>query len=372
MKSIFVFLTTFVFFKSLNAKTELVYRSEYEKKGDLIYDVEHDREGSFTYSISEGNESGYYTINSKNGEIRIASPIEDTFGVVHTDLLKVKAGVRTFEIKIVDSFDYTLSLLPDSYSVLSEHNTRYVDKESKWSVYNNLWGRRSAVPNVDFRIAMLHQKKLPSTCIFIWDVPSSSKKFGDASVWCYINLLWGNRHGLREDLAGFPFQIKSIKQLTIDFNYRQLFGDNAFKLAMNLFTYNESHLAGLRESDGDFFFIFDQVNTYIPPYPYSLPDIKIMGKPFAVRYDDGGGNRQRRRVVIKDGETLTSGRLNLKSLFDMFMKENYLNPLQYIQNIQLGIEVSSGYGAVKFNQFDIDLKTYASLQENEIDKVDDL
>ena len=373
MQKITVLITICVCFKLLNAKPELVYRSEYEKEGDLIYDINDPREGSLNYRIVEGNENGHYTINEKDGEIRIASPIEDAFGVVQTDLLKVKAGARTHEVKIVDSFDYTLSLLPDSFSVLSKHQSRYVDKESEWTAYNNLWGRRSAVANVDFRIAMLHQKKLPSTCIFIWDVPSSSKKFGDAAVWCYTNLLWGNRPGVREDLPAFPFQIKSIEQLTIEFDYRQLFGNHGFKLAMNLFTYDESHLASLGESDGDFFFVFDQVGTYIPPYPYSLPDIKIMGKPFALRYKDekNGKFRQRRRVIVKDGEMLTRGRINLKYLFDIFIKENYLNPLQYIQNIQLGIEVSYGYGAIKFNQFDVNLKTYPNVQGKDIDQDND-
>ena len=177
---------------------------------------------------------------------------------MNIDLLKVKAVLNTYEIKIVDSLDYTLNLLPDSYSVLNEYNVRYVDKESKWTVYN-FWGVRSAVPNVDFRIAMLHQKKLPNSCIFIWDVPSSSKKFGNSPVWCYINLLWGNRIGIREDLPGFPFQIKNIEQLNFDFDYKRLFGNNGHKVAMNLFTYNESNLAGLSKSDGDFFFVIDQI-----------------------------------------------------------------------------------------------------------------
>ena len=141
---------------------------------------------------------------------------------------------------------------------------------------------------------------------------------------------------------------------------------------MNIFTYDESHLASLGKSDGDFFFIFDQVGLYIPPYPYSLPNIKIMGKPFAVRYDDGRVNRQRRRVIVKNNESLMSGKIDLKYLFDMFMKKNYLNLLQYIQNIQLGIEVYSGYGAIKLNQFDINLKTYASMQGSEINQDNDL
>ena len=359
-----ILLTICFLLKPLHAKPELVYRSEYEKKGDLIYDINDPKEGRTVYRIVEGNEKGHYTINSKNGEIRIAYPIEDAFGVVQTDLLKVKAGGRHYELKIVDGFDFLLSILPDSFSVLSEHNAKYVDKESNWNLHNNLWGAGSAVANVDYRIVILHQEKLPSTCVFMWDVPSSSLEFGSASVWCYINLFWGIRNQVRKELAGFPLQIKNVENLTIDFDFRKIFGNDRFKIAINIFTYDESHLVGLKDSDGDFFFIFDQVGTYIPQYPYSLPDIKIMGKPFAVRYNDeqDGKFRQRRRVIVKNNETLMSGKLDLKYLFDMFMKKNYLNPLQYVQNIQLGIEVSSGYGAVKINQFDVNLKTHDSLR----------
>ena len=84
----------------------------------------------------------------------------------------------------------------------------------------------------------------------------------------------------------FHSKLKSIQQLTIDFDYKKLIGDDRFKLAMNIFTYDESHLASMQETYGDFFFIFDQLRTWIPPFPYSLPDIEIMGKTFTLRYDD--------------------------------------------------------------------------------------
>ena len=70
-------------------------------------------------------------------------------------------------------------------------------------------------------------------------------------------------------------------------------------------------------------------------------------------------------MVVKNNEKLMKGKLNVKNLLNIFIKQNYLKPLPYIQNIQLGIEISSGYGAIKFNQFDINLKSYASIQENE-------
>ena len=91
-----------------------------------------------------------------------------------------------------------------------------------------------------------------------------------------------------------------------------------------------------------------------------MPDIEIMGKTFALRYDDehNGKFRERRRIIVKYKEKLTRGKLNLKDLFNIFIKENYMNPFQYIQNIQIGIEVTYGYGAIKFNQFDIEIKAY--------------
>ena len=101
------------------------------KKRDLINDINCPHEGDIVYLIVGGNENGHYTINSRNGGIRINSPIEDAFGVVHTDLLKFKAGERTHEIKIVDSFDFVLSILPYAYSVLSEHKKTHIDPKSK-------------------------------------------------------------------------------------------------------------------------------------------------------------------------------------------------------------------------------------------------
>ena len=82
-----------------------------------------------------------------------------------------------------------------------------------------------------------------------------------------------------------------------------------------------------------------------------------MGKPFALRYNDykDGRFRQRRRVIIKNNEKLMKGEIDLKHIFDVFEKENYINPLQYIPNIQLGIEVTRGYEAFRFNRYNIKL-----------------
>ena len=82
-----------------------------------------------------------------------------------------------------------------------------------------------------------------------------------------------------------------------------------------------------------------------------------MGKPFVVRFSDDldGKFYQRRRVIIKNDEKLMKGMVNIKSLLDIFINKNYLNPSEYIHNIQLGIEVTSGYGAVKFNRYNLDM-----------------
>lgn len=82
-----------------------------------------------------------------------------------------------------------------------------------------------------------------------------------------------------------------------------------------------------------------------------------MGKPFALRYNDykDGKSHQRRRVIIKNNKVLMDGKIDIKHLFDIFIKENHINPSQYIQNVQLGIGVTSGYGAVRFNKFNISM-----------------
>ena len=269
--------------------------------------------------------------------------------------MKIDRGGAVYNVKIVDGFDYFVNNLPETYNVLSDYDEKFIDLHSEWSVCNTLWGKGEAVPNVDFRIATIHKNRMPDTCILIWDVPCPAEDYGGASVWCYNNVMWGNKGGVREDLPNFPFQIKNIKNLILDFSFDQIFGNNQFKIAMNLYTFDESNFAGYGKSDGDFFFVFDQINQWIPKYPYSLPDIQIMGKTFALRYDDykDGKIRERRRVIIKDGERLMKGKLDIKSLFDIFINQNYMNPSQYIQNIQLGIEVTSGFGAVRFNKFNI-------------------
>ena len=358
MKKIIFVLTISLFINQLSAKiNKLVHRSEYEKVGDLIHDINDPSEGSFNYSILSGNNNGYYKVDSESGAITVASEINDRFGAVHTDILKINAGGTIYEIEIVDGYDYFLDNLPTSYSILDDHEETFVDPKSEWTVYNNLWGKGSAIPNVDFRIAMLHKQKLPDTCILIWDVPCPAEAYGGASVWCYSNVLWGNRLYIRKDLQNFPFQIKSLNKLKLKFDFEKLFGNDQFKVALNLFTFDETHVAHINKSDGDFFFVFDQINTWIPKYPYSLSDIKIMGKPFALRYNDykDGRFRQRRRVIIKNNEKLMKGEIDLKHIFDVFEKENYINPLQYIPNIQLGIEVTRGYEAFRFNRYNIKL-----------------
>ena len=351
-------ITASVFINQLSAEiNKLVHRSEYEKVGDVICDIGDPIEGIFNYRILSGNKNGYYKLDPESGIIKIAKEIKDRFGAVHTDILKIDGGGTVYNVKIVDGFDYFVNNLPESYNVLSDHGENFVDLNSEWSVCNNLWGKGEAVPNVDFRIATIHKNRMPDTCILIWDVPSLAKDYGGAAVWCYNNVMWGNKGGLREDLPSFPFQVKNIKNLTLDFSFEQIFGNDQFKIAMNLYTFDESNLASYCKSDGDFFLVFDQVNQWIPEYPYSLPDIEIMGKTFALLYDDykNGRARERRRVIIKESERLMNGKLDIKNLFDIFINQNYINPSQYIQNIHLGIEVTSGFGAVRFNKFNIEM-----------------
>lgn len=373
MNKIILTIVIGISFNYLNAQvTELVYRSEYENVGDVIYDINDPNEGSISYSIISGNSNGYYSINKNNGQITIAKTIADTFNVVHSDTLTIDAGSNLYIITIVDGYDYFISNLSSEYSILDKSNGIYIDSLSKWTAFNNLWGKGTAVPNVDFRIAIIHKKNLPDSTILIWDVPGMASDFGGASVWCYHNIFWGNRKGIREDLLDFPFKINSINNLNYQFDFHQIFGNDQFKLAMNMFMTNEPYLTNFSNNAGDFFFVFDQNGTWIPPYPYSLPDTTILGKPFALRYDDSlnGAFYERRRVIIKDNEELMSGTVDIKDVFNTFINKGYLNIEQSIYHIQIGIEVTSGYGAVAINQSNIQLnQVITGIEENTFDEI---
>lgn len=306
----------------LNAQTyTLVHRSEYETVGDQMYDLNDPNEGTIIYSILAGNTDGFYAIDATNGKITIATEISDTFNAVHSDTLTIDAGGTFYLIEIVDGYDYFMNNLPSAYSVLSGHNDLYIDATTEWTVLNNLWGKGTAIPNVDFRIATVHKQSLPDTTFLVWDAPGPASSFGGSSVWNYNQVFWGNRKNTREDLLNFPFKINTLNRLDLEFDFEQLFGNDQFKIAMNMFMTDEPYLTNFSNNDGDFFFVFDQKGTWIPPYPYSLPDTTILGKTFALRYDDmlNGKFYERRRVIIKDNKKLMSGTLDVKNLFDRFI-----------------------------------------------------
>lgn len=374
MRTIFTYI--FAFFLLVNnnylfAQSDtLVFRTEYEELNDVIYDVNDPSEDGTTsiYSIISGNDEEYYKINNKTGKIKIQNIIPDKFDEVQMSILEINANGTKYTVRIADGYDYFIQNLDASYTVLSEHNETYVDDNSEWTASNNLWGKGTAIPNVDFRISTIYKNSLDDDgkVIFLWDVPHGADAlnengdpiFGGASVWSYTNVFWGNRKNVREDLLDFPFQIKQITDLWLDFDFEQLFGNNEFKIAMNMFMTNESYLTNFNKNIGDFFFVFDQKGTYLPPYPISMPDIEIAGSDFAVLYDpdsrgDSPDGYERRRVIIKDDNKYMKGKLDIKDLFDMFSNEGYINTDQYIYHIQLGLEITDGFGAVKFNKSDI-------------------
>lgn len=340
---------------TIKAQTNaLAYRSEYEKIGDVIYDINDVNEGSVVYSITAGNDNLYYTINSNTGVITINNTIPDVFNTIHSDILQINASGTNYTIEIVDGYDYFIENLDPSYTVLDAHKETFIYTDSEWTAYNNLWGKGTAVPNVDFRMATIYKEDNHNETVFLWDTPSNAKEYDGASVWNYFNIFWGNRWNEREDLERFPFQINSLSSLNLDFDFEQLFGNEAYKIAMNMFLTNETVLSPFSENDGDFFFVFDQKGTWIPPYTYSLTDTFIDGKPFAWRYNvDVATGYEWRRIIVKDHEKLLSGTLDIKDKFDRFIAADYINPEQSISHIQLGLEVTSGYGAVRFNQADI-------------------
>ncbi len=340
------------------ADTTLIYRSEYEQIGDEIHDFDHSLEGSVTYHIVSGNDDGHYTLNQTTGKLTIAQTIPDQFDVVtqHDLMIEVRDGDAIFEplsVSVVDGYDYQLSL--GGYTqILADHADTAFNGE--WTAYNNLWGRGDAVPNQDFRSAILITDSMPQETIFLWDTPGTAADFNGASVWNYINLFYGNRTGERDDLPGFPIRIDDMTAIPMQFDYEQLFGDDRYKVAFNMFLTDEETLQPFGSNDGDFFMVFDQVGTWVPPYPVDLGDITIEGLPFTRIYKEANGYEWR-RVIITDDNSLTSASFDLLDYFDMFADAGYLDKSQSISHMMFGLEITEGFGGLQVNTLSIDVQT---------------
>lgn len=332
-------------------------RSQYENVNDIIGDIDADGEGSgIVYSIASGNEAGHYAIRLGTGEITVAAEIADQNDVVTEHTLTVHATqnnvvTQIFSVQIVDLYDYLISTTPHT-TLLEQDDATAMN--TRWTAYNNLWGKGTAVEGVDFRIALLINETITDNAMIIWDTPGPASQYGGASVWNYTNIFLGNRYGMRDDVPGFPFKIADMKQMVLDFDIEPIMGDDKFKVALNTFLTDESVLSPFSANDGDFFFVPDQKGTWIPNYPVTLDDITIGGKPFAVRYDKNTTNNyERRRVIIKDKQQLLQGPVDMMAQFDLFAGMGYLNKEQYIYHLMFGVEVTEGYGALKINNLDI-------------------
>jgi hypothetical protein len=319
---------------SLNADT-LLLRTEYEQPGHVLGTIP-------AGSIVNGNT----LFSLLDSVLTMTQSVPDTFGRVRYDSLTVSNGSDTFAVVVADGYDYIVQ--QHDGAVLSGHGD--TASRGEWAAHNNLWGDGTAVPDRDYRCAILLSDSLPEGCTFVWDTPGPASAFGGASVWCYTNMLYGNRYRTREDLADFPFKVHDLQELVLTFDYTAVFGDDRWKTALNMFFTDVDTLAPFSSNRGDFFMVFDQVGTWVPPYPDTLVgDTLILGAPCVMLYRTDSTGYEWRRVIVKDNARIERGAVDLLSLFRRFADQGFLDTSQSIANVQFGVEVTAGFGAVTVN-----------------------
>lgn len=355
----------------------LIYRSQYEDSGDELHDFDHPNErGGVTYVIAESDGPDYFQIDSSTGVLTIDQPIvddavaNDEMGTVteHALTIAVMDGstvIDTIAAKVVDGFDYTLNLV--GYTNILTGPTEMACS-GEWAAFHNLRGMGKARPE-QFRSAILTTDEMPNETIFVWDVPSkaSAPEFGGKSTWGYVNLLVGNRTGRRDNVPNFPFALNDLDSIPVQFDYEHLFGDRDYKVAFNMFFTKENTLVPFKNNVGDFFLVVGQTSDWLPSYPVNLGDMTIGGRPFTRLYDNKGGY-ERRRVIIKGGNTLSQASFNLLDYFDMFAapgeytdskgtrsSASLLDRQQSVSHMMFGLEIADSFGAVKVNQLSIDV-----------------
>lgn len=344
---------------TVEVKDTLVMRSEYEVSGDEIIDLEDANEGAVTYSIISGNDNNYYAIDGSTGAITVQNEIIDVANAVHTDVLEVSAGATSYEVTVVDVYDYFIQQNPE-YTVLEEYQGTVEEPGNPYTPYNNTWGDGSAVNGVDYRMATMVYPENPDSTIFLWDTPSKAADFGGSSVWSYLNIIWGSRYNLRTDVTGFPIRVGDINTLEMDFDFEQLFGTDQVKIALNQFFTEEDYIAPFNENDGDFFMVFDQIGNWVPPYEDELADTLIGGHNYVLLHDSTGtienveGYQLRRAIILNDGQ-YWQGTVDMKAIYNSFTSRGYLSEDLHFPNIQMGIEVTDGWGAIRVNQWQMRL-----------------
>lgn len=326
-----------------SSRDTVILRSEYERAGDTAGSIP-----GFRSLVSVDPPLAV----SSNGTITYSAPFADAFDRIDTlTATVVIATGDTLRVHVIDGFDH----LKAGWKGKILGKDGQTDSLGDWTAYNNLWGRGNAVPDKDFRIAILASDSFPKGSLMVWDTPSKASAFGGGSVWCYTNFLWGNRPGVRTSAEGFPFRIDSLESLTLRFDYTPVHGDDQFKVALNGFLFDEPTLAPFSARDGDFFMVFDQVGTWIAPYPDTIAaDTMIAGKPFLLLAKDSSNGYQWRRVIIRPGNELTRGSIDLLGLMKRFAESEKLKTSQSIPNLQFGVEVTSGFGAIAIHQLSID------------------
>ena len=334
----------------------LVFRSEYENVGDELLDLNDASEGAVNYKITKGNTNGYYTIDAVSGVLSIDLIIPDIINDVYYDSLTITAGNNIYNVVVVDAYDYFLETHPE-YTVIETQNT--IIESGSYSAYNNPWGTGSAVNGTDYRMATLAHSDNPDSTVFIWDTPSKADVFGGPSVWCYNNMMWGERYNLRDNIGSFPINVGDIETLKMNFEYEQLFGLKKYNVALNQFFRVEDYIAPFSANQGDFFMVFDQVGSYVPSYEDFLCDTIIGGSEYILLHDSTGNEGkyegyQFRRAIIKNENLFSSGQVDLAAIYNSFKSRGFLKDELYFPNIQFGIEVTEGWGAVRFNKFEID------------------
>jgi hypothetical protein len=338
----------------------LIFRSEYEDAGDRVYDLNFDGEGDgAVYSITDGNADGYYTVDPDSGVLSFSKVIPDIIDEVTEHDITVSVdyngSVKEHKIKIVDGVDYMVHVLHPDMMLMKEAAERY--QRGDWFGINNLWGQGEAVNWVDFRCCVLVDKKtFPDGTIVIWDLPPNSP-IHPKGIWGYPSVYVGS-----SILEGYPFRLKDIEKIIHGLSFRILYGTSGgHQIAYNAFFMPH----GVWQWLGDYFMAIDS-GTYYPRWNIIQPDPSdFLGRDLTTRYSvEEDTLYVRRHSKIMNNQKFRKGEFDMMELFNYLidyddptgLHEKCLSKYYDIENISLGVEVFTGFGAISFDRVSCEFK----------------
>lgn len=223
-----------------------------------------------------------------------------------------------------------------------------------WYVHNNVWGAANLVEGTDYNIeSHFNLGNMTDGTTFAWSFPLTTEVY--PAIRAYPHLIFGaspangaNAVNPTDTALVLPALVGDLKSLTATH-------DVAF--AGNLAGFNVSYDIWLTSTaNGGMDAVTNEVMIWVHKGSF-----EAFGEQVGT-YADGNGHAAKiyhsgtYTAVVFETE-MAAAKIDIKAIFDTLEQLGIVNDSEYVRSIEMGAEVTSGSGTLRFNNLDIEVST---------------